>query len=205
MGPLFKKTIMSQAWKETSLKVQRPGNEAKGNAKAGNFPTSALDPRNRIMIWPGLGGDVESRDKKLDRYLKEIVFKVTERILLQIPSFQLGSIRSTLAVWLRKQSDYYWGKTVNSETKIPWKVKKLKSLYLRNAYSLNLEREYNAGTSLRHPYGMKMYAELARKMKRKKLGIKSLNDNIICSKHEIVMNGYLGNILGTQISMGLAA
>lgn len=66
---------------------------------------------------------------------------------------------------------------MNSEMKIPWKVKRVKSLYLRNAYSLNLEREYNAGTSLRHPYGMKMYAELTRIMKRKKLGIKSLNDN----------------------------
>ena len=82
---------------------------------------------------------------------------------------------------------------------IPWKVKALKDLCLRNAYSLNLEREYNAGTSLRHPSGMKMYAELARTTKRKKLGIKSLNGNKNRSKHEIVMNGYLGNILGTQI------
>lgn len=71
----------------------------------------------------------------------------------------------------------HWGISVKSEMTIPRKTRELKSSCLRNAYSLNLEREYNAGTSLRHPTGMKMYAELARNRKCKKLGIKSPSGN----------------------------
>ena len=44
-------TIMSQALKETSLKVQRLEDEANSKyAYAGNSSTSAPHPRNRMMI-----------------------------------------------------------------------------------------------------------------------------------------------------------
>ncbi len=60
---------------------------------------------------------------------------------------------------------------------IPSKTKNLKDLCLRNAYQMNLVREYNSGKSLRHPTRVKMYADLTGKINGKKLGIKSLNDN----------------------------
>lgn len=54
----------------------------------------------------------------------------------------------------------------------------LKNYNLRNAYKVKLPREeYNPCTSARHLSEMKMYAELIRTKKNKKLGIKSLSDN----------------------------
>ena len=70
-----------------------------------------------------------------------------------------------------------WAKSVNAAMPIPREIKKVKSLNPRNAYQMKLEREYNSGTSVRQPERLKMYAELARKKKCKKLGIKSLNGN----------------------------
>lgn len=55
-----------------------------------------------------------------------------------------------------------WAKSVKAEMLIPSKVMGVKTHGLRNAYQVKLEREYNPGTSVRHPYGMKMYAELTR-------------------------------------------
>ncbi len=50
----------------------------------------------------------------------------------------------------------------------------LKNLELRNAYSVNLEREYNLGKSFRH-LNVKMYADLIGNYKM--LEIKNFNDN----------------------------
>ena len=47
----------------------------------------------------------------------------------------------------------------------------------RNAYELNPIREYNARTSARRLTETKMYADLTRKQKREKRGIKSPRDN----------------------------
>ena len=70
MGQLIKtiQTIMSQALKETSTKVQRPGNEANDfKIKASNFPQERPTSYG-MMIWPGLSGDAKSWDKKPDRF-----------------------------------------------------------------------------------------------------------------------------------------
>lgn len=64
------------------------------------------------------------------------------------------------------------GCEVNTEISL-----RLKTLNHRNAYQLKLAREYNTGKSVHHLEQVKMYAELKRKKKLKKLGIKSLNGN----------------------------
>ena len=66
---------------------------------------------------------------------------------------------------------------MNSEMKIPRKSRELKRSRLRNAYRMNLETEYNSGKSVLQLIELKMYAELTRNRKCKKLGIKSLSDN----------------------------
>lgn len=69
---------MSQAWKETSLKVQRIASETKGKKTyVSNLAKSALNPNSndRVMIYAKLYGDVQSRDKKLGRYTKEYSHK----------------------------------------------------------------------------------------------------------------------------------
>lgn len=58
--------------------------------------------------------------------------------------------------------DYDWAKSVKSywdNTEVTYDTKNYKN---RNAYQLKLSREYNTGTSVRHPnhIWMKMYAEL---------------------------------------------
>lgn len=63
----------------------------------------------------------------------------------------------------------------------------------RNAYQLKLEREYNTGTSVRHPnFRMKIYAELIgnyenmriKNLMGNKIGIRLLHDNWDDSQHQ---------------------
>ena len=56
----------------------------------------------------------------------------------------------------------HWAKSVDAEMQIPSKTIELKSDGLRNAYHLTpcASMEYKSGTSVRQPYGLKMYAEL---------------------------------------------
>lgn len=59
----------------------------------------------------------------------------------------------------------HWAKSVDAEMQIPSKTIELKSDGLRNAYHLTpcASVEYKSGTSVRQPYGLKMYAELIRR------------------------------------------
>lgn len=81
-------------------------------------------------------------------------------------------------------------KSVKAEMLIPRKLKRVTTLKLRNAYLMKLEREYNLGTSVRQPERLKMYAELARRKKCKKLGIKSLNGNKIVMDSDTAKGGF---------------
>jgi hypothetical protein len=74
---VINQTIMSQAWKETSLKVQRIASKTKGViTHVNNLATSALNPsKNRVMIYAKLYGNIQSRDKKPGRYIEKYSLK----------------------------------------------------------------------------------------------------------------------------------
>ena len=55
-----------------------------------------------------------------------------------------------------------WANTVKAEIANTVVTHSLKTCEHRNAYRVILLEDYNPGTSVQHPSGMKMYAELTR-------------------------------------------